>query len=143
MKRRVIYIVLGTLLALAGGLAVYKYDGRPKLVIGNSSFRYDLADTEAEREKGLSRRESLNQHEAMLFEFETDGPQCMWMKDMRFSLDIVWLDTSKTVVSIKENISPDTYPQSFCANKPARYVVELNAGAVGRLGLQVGQTVNF
>jgi uncharacterized membrane protein (UPF0127 family) len=143
MKRKPLYIILGAVLVVGGLIGFLAWDNAPKLTFGSQHFRYELADTDAKRTQGLSGRSGLANDQAMLFVFDNDGPQCMWMKDMQFSLDMVWLNAAKQVVFIKQNISPDTYPQSFCADKPVRYVVEVNAGTVQTSGLQLGQTVSF
>jgi len=83
----------------------------------------------------------------MIFIFNDAGPQYMWMKDMDFPLDIVWLDQNKKVVSISANISPDTYkknpPKIFYSPTPALYVIELPSGDANRLGIASGLLLSF
>jgi uncharacterized membrane protein (UPF0127 family) len=87
-----------------------------------------VADTPTLEERGLGGRESLSSGQGMLFIFPTDGEYAFWMKDMRFSIDIVWLSADGSVVYMAQNVSPATYPQTFTPYKPARYVLELPAG---------------
>lgn len=105
-------------------------------------FNVELADTDPERVQGLSGRERLAKNSAMLFVFPGADKQCMWMKDMKFSLDMVWLDRSKKIVKIAEDVAPETYPQAFCADN-TRYVLELNAGVAKETNLKIGQNLNF
>jgi uncharacterized protein len=79
----------------------------------------------------------------MLFVFDTDDYHGIWMKDMNYSIDIIWLDSGKTVVYMAEDVSPDTYPEVFRPDVPARYVVELSAGAAHRHGITEGQVADF
>jgi uncharacterized protein len=79
----------------------------------------------------------------MLFDFGAPDQYCMWMKDMKFSLDMIWLNEQKEIVSLVENVSPQTYPKSFCGPKTAWYVVEVNAGIVSAADLRVGQRLNL
>jgi uncharacterized membrane protein (UPF0127 family) len=79
----------------------------------------------------------------MLFVFDTEGEQCMWMKDTLIPLDMIWLDSSKKVIKIAENVSPETYPKAFCPPSPAMYVIELNSGGVAKNQIQVGDTVGL
>lgn len=112
------------------------------LSINNQCVELERADTNQARIKGLSDRESLAPGTGMLFVFEQPATECMWMKDMRFSIDIIWLDESKHISKTEQNVPPETYPKSFCQDN-TMYVIELNAGDVERLGLQVGQKLSF
>jgi len=77
----------------------------------------------------------------MIFPYDKESEQCLWMKDMLFSVDIIWVGADKQVTSIKPNLSPDTYPDSFCAQ--AQYVIELPAGEASKSNLRIGQKLNF
>ena len=103
------------------------------LKAGNATVVADVSDTDILREQGLSGRTSLPDGTGMWFEFDTDGSYGFWMKDMDFSIDIVWVNASYTVVTVAANVSPDTYfkqspPEVFYPTTPARYVLELPAG---------------
>src|SRR5207237_7364107 len=74
----------------------------------------ERADSPRERQLGLSGRQSMTPSHAMLFVFDQPSDACMWMKDMEFDLDMVWLNADKEITKIQENISPETYPESFC-----------------------------
>ena len=112
--------------------------------INGQTLRVDVADTPKEREQGLGGRHGLAEDEGMLFVFQTDGRWGFWMKDMLFSIDIVWLSGEGKVVDTIKNVAPDTYPAySFLPNVPARYVLELPAGLVTRYNVQIGDSVKF
>lgn len=115
----------------------------PCVVIGNVCYDLERATTNQQRIKGLSGRDNMPEKDGMLFVFDTPDEQCMWMKDMKISNDMIWLDANKRVVQVKENISPETYPETFCSSVPAQYVIELNAGQVAKNGLHLGDTVSF
>lgn len=112
------------------------------LNINDKCIELEKADTNQDRIKGLSGRPSLTPGAGMLFVFDQAEEQCMWMKDMHFSIDMVWLDESKVIQKIEQNVSPETYPQSFC-QADSLYVIEFNAGDAEKLGLQVGQKLSF
>jgi uncharacterized membrane protein (UPF0127 family) len=106
--------------------------------LDNRCIELERADTNARRIKGLSDRKSMDTYQGMLFVFDHAQEQCFWMKDMHFALDMVFVDNNKKIVKIDKNISPDTYPQNYCADG-ARYVIELNSGIADRAGLKIGQ----
>jgi uncharacterized membrane protein (UPF0127 family) len=92
---------------------------------------------------GLSGRTSMPQDQGMLFIFDHSAKHCFWMKDMHFPLDILWMDGNKTVVHVETNVQPDSYPQSFCPDQNARYVLELNAGVAAKAHLAEYSRLQF
>lgn len=103
----------------------------------------DIADTPALQARGLSGRSGLAPGTGMLFVFPHDDLHTFWMKDMRFSIDIIWIAADGRVVDILHRVSPDTYPQSFGPDTPSRYVLELDAGVAESLNLNVGDMVEL
>lgn len=112
--------------------------------IGSKCYVLETADTDETRQRGLSGRAGLDENTGMLFEFEQPSiGHCFWMKDMKFSIDMIWLDDQKKVVKIESDVLPATYPNSFCPESPAQYVIELDSGEAVAAGLKVNDTVNL
>jgi len=97
-----------------------------------------IADTPSERTQGLSGRESLAENQAMLFVFDYPDYHKIWMKDMKFPIDVIWLDENKKITHIEENISPETYPATFFPPEKSLYIIEAYAGFAHKNDLQVG-----
>ena len=95
---------------------------------GSVDIPVTIADTTLELEQGLSGTVSLPPNAGKLFVFNTPGKYGFWMKDMKYSLDILWLDSSFRILSITDNISPESYPTVFYPPKSVQYVLEVNAG---------------
>jgi uncharacterized membrane protein (UPF0127 family) len=108
------------------------------LMLGSESLLASVADTDAERQQGLSDTPYLPEGIVKLFIFETDNQWGFWMKDMAYPIDMVWLDSNKVVVHIAQNVTPDSYPTSFAPPVPARYVIETTAGFTATKGIVVG-----
>ena len=85
----------------------------------------------------------LDKDKGMLFVFENSGEHLFWMKDMNFPIDIIWLNEEKKIVFLKENISPDTFPETFSSEKNSKYVLEVVAGFSQKNNLEEGETVQF
>jgi len=98
-----------------------------------------VADTMSTRIKGLSGTPYLPDGVVKLFAFGVAGPHSIWMKDMNYSIDIIWIAEEGEIVHIEENVSPDTFPQSFSSPIPAWFVVEAAAGFVAKHDVQVGE----
>jgi uncharacterized protein len=136
-----IIVLLALVIAFTG---VYFYNKQPQTATFNGhKLQIILADSEHERVVGLSGKKSLPSNSAMLFDFKEYGNQQMWMKDMKFAIDIAWLNADGRVLGLKKGASPGSYPEIFSINKPARYVLELNSGSLGQLGISEGSTLNI
>ena len=140
-------IILGVFgLALAAVWHTVGWELRPRQMvsIGSSVYRVDVADTPEAQERGLGGRASLGSDEAMLFMFDRDDVWPIWMKGMKFPIDIVWLDKDKKVVHVEHNVQLDAEPYvKYAPPKPARYVLELNAGQAKEASISVGRIAKF
>ena len=97
--------------------------------IGDQKFDVDIVRTPEDRVRGLSGRPDLKPNTGMLFVFDKPGMYGIWMKDMLFPIDILWVNQFGSIVHIERQASPDSYPRRFQAAKPALYVLEIPAGA--------------
>lgn len=113
------------------------------IIAGKAKILVYLVDTEEKRIKGLGGLSSIPRGYGMFFIFDNLGYQSIWMKDMLFSVDIVWIDENNQIVHIEKNISPDTYPKIFTAPVKASFVLELNAGISESYNLRMGEKVIF
>jgi uncharacterized protein len=111
---------------------------RGTVVAGTTTIAVEVANTHQTRRQGLSGRTALPEGTGMLFAFEQEGEWGIWMKDMRFPIDIVWMDSAGRVLTVAHNVSPATYPNSFYPDAPARYVLELPAGYAAARGIAEG-----
>jgi uncharacterized membrane protein (UPF0127 family) len=140
---KIAYIAIAVLVVASALAYVLTRPGVVKATVGTRQYRLVEAQTAAEREKGLSGRKNLALNQGMLFVYQKPGTYCFWMKDMRFSIDMIWLGNSKQVLAVKPNVSPSTYPQSFCPVPNAKYVIELSAGQARAAGIAPGTVIKF
>lgn len=107
-------------------------------------FEVSLASTPEQRAAGLSNLEAIP-YDGLLLQWNSPGRHPIWMSEMRFALDLVWLDANGGVLSVLPNVPP-------CASVPCPLyepagseksvaVLELPAGKAGALGLFVGAIV--
>ena len=109
--------------------------------IGNAKLVVEIANTEGLRTQGLSGRSSLQEGSGMLFVFEEEGEWGIWMKDMQFPIDIIFAGPDGVVGMIYHTVSPETYPEVFYPNQPARYVLEVPAGYAKKAGIVEGARI--
>jgi uncharacterized membrane protein (UPF0127 family) len=83
-----------------------------------------------------------------MFVWDGVGAHTLWMKDMLFALDFIWLDESKTVIEVTPGVAPqpdipDAQLTRYTPALPSAYVIEMSAGEAGRLGIQTGDVLEF
>jgi len=135
-------------LALVAAAAVYilwpQLQPHATVRIGDGVFAARVAKTSDERKEGLSGTSDLRQDQAMLFVYDRDDKWSIWMKDMNYPIDIIWLDKDKKVVYIVKNAPPESYPyETFTPKQEARYVLEIPAGTVGPKSITIGTEAMF
>lgn len=117
----------------------------PAIIINNQRIKVEIADEPAEWQKGLSDKESLKAKEGMLFIFPEVDYRGFWMKDMRFPIDILWINEHREIIEITQSVSvPDAKDTPiFYSKKPIHYVLEVNAGFSETYNIKVGDTAEF
>jgi uncharacterized membrane protein (UPF0127 family) len=99
-----------------------------------------VADEPHEWRQGLSGTRQLENQTGMLFVFAEEDRYGMWMKDMNYPIDILWIDNNFSVVHIEENVAPETYPKVFSSPELARFVLEVPAFTAETFKLEVGDS---
>ncbi|HEY4494543.1 MAG TPA: DUF192 domain-containing protein [Candidatus Paceibacterota bacterium] len=116
----------------------------PKILkVKTGDIYITVLETKADREKGLSGVKSLPENEAVLFVFDEAEKYGIWMKDMHFPIDIIWLDEAYRIVHVEENISPETFPRVFIPPQKSMYIIEANSSFVDKNEIKVGNVLNF
>lgn len=113
------------------------------LKVADISLKVEIVSTPELLQKGLSGREPLKEDEGMFFVFNYSGKHSFWMKDMNFPIDIIWIDKDFKVVYIKENVLPESYPETFSPDQDSLYVLEVVSNFSNKNKLQVGDKVEF
>lgn len=119
-----------------------------KISIKNLSVDASVASTSNERKAGLSKFDSLPLDQGMLFVFDHSDKYSIWMKNMKFAIDIIWLDEQKRVVDIVSNAPPqpgkkDSQLTVYRPRGEAMYILEVNAGLSSLNNVNVGDIANF
>ncbi|MBX4197001.1 DUF192 domain-containing protein [Candidatus Saccharibacteria bacterium] len=125
-------------------LACGPYKNDKTIVINGSAIKAEVVSNKADLQKGLGGRPCILPNQGMLFEFDKPGIISIWMKDMKFPIDVIWINTDHKVAAAEIDLKPSTYPDKFInRDHPAQYVLELKANRAKELGLNIGSAINF
>jgi len=107
---------------------------------GRTRFFVEIADNDAERERGLMFRKVVPPDRGMLFDFKTPRPVAFWMKNTLIPLDIIYIQGDGTVLSIARNTTPLS-EAPIPSGGPVVGVLELAGGRAEEIGLLPGDRV--
>jgi uncharacterized membrane protein (UPF0127 family) len=114
--------------------------------IKNQTFYIDVVKEQKNKQIGLSTKNSITQNYGMYFPFEKSDYHAFWMKNMKFPIDIIFLQDD-IVVSIFSNIpAPKSKNEAlpfYQPTEPANAVLEISAGLSQKLDLKKGDKITF
>jgi hypothetical protein len=110
-----------------------------RLTAGMHVVQAEVADSFGTRMQGLMKRESLAPNHGMLFLFETDDQQCMWMKNTLVPLSVAFIDAKGAIINIAD-MQPHS-EESHCSARPARYALEMKQGWFREKGVKPGARI--
>lgn len=139
MKKAIFLFLIIILLSGCGNKNEIK-----KIKINNKVIKVELAKTANEKQQGLSNIEKLCDDCGMLFIFDEKDLRFFWMKDMKFSIDMIWIDDDK-IVNITKNAD---LPQgenipTYSSDKKVNYVLEVNANFCEDNNIKVNDKILF
>lgn len=140
----ILFLLVSSFLTLTL-LADKKSKPKNMLCYQNTCFEVKLAQTKAEKRKGLQGRRKLGQNQGMLFIYPKERQLSFWMKDTLIPLDIIWLNKNKEVIKIKHKAQPcksEPCP-TFEPEEKSQYVLEIKGGRSKEIGLKEGKKLKF
>jgi uncharacterized protein len=145
MSRRAVLAGAGLIALLGAARADLATFSKSKLVIETAKGKFpldiELAVTPPQMAQGLMFRRALAADAGMLFDYGNPQPIAMWMKNTLIPLDMVFIAKDGKVVDFHERAVPLSL-DTIESKVPARAVLEVNAGTVARLGIQIGDTIH-
>ena len=119
----------------------------PVVLPDGTRLAAELVRTPKQHTKGLMYRDSVPPNTGMLFVYDEVKYQQIWMKNVRFDLDVVFLSDDKQITHIERNLkhSAEDAPETEIhkVNGYGKYILELGAGEAGRLKLEKGMRLSF
>ncbi|MBI5370289.1 DUF192 domain-containing protein [Candidatus Uhrbacteria bacterium] len=137
------------LLVIATSLWLLMIASRPSIKFARVVFQdgtlvtAELAANTFQRQKGLSGHDPLREGEGMLFLHEQKEIPTYWMKDMRFPIDLIWIDENQ-VVGMHMGLEPENSPKTlYRPDRPINRVIELPSGFISTHQVTVGDRLDI
>ena len=102
----------------------------------------EFAESDYEHQTGLMYRESMEDHQGMLFLYETERVRSFYMKNTYIPLDIIYYESDSTLVSIQKNATPRD-ETSLPSEGPAQFILEINGGLSDEWGLEQDDKMSY
>jgi uncharacterized membrane protein (UPF0127 family) len=109
---------------------------RGTIVINNHSISTEIAETPAERQRWLTfRTEQLPLNSSLLLVYDKPDLYSLWLLNIQFNLDLIWLDNSGNIVYMKQNAVPcsNMLDATKCTYKntiPTKYILAATSGFI-------------
>jgi len=141
MRTAVYALALSVVSFAISGCAPARYQ---RVCFTGGCIKVELAVSAEEKTIGLMYRDRLEYIGGMLFVLDDDDSHSFWMKNVRFPLDIIWIDKKKKILHIDEDVPVCSDPcPGIVFEGPARYVLEASAGFSKERKLKVGDVLKF
>jgi uncharacterized protein len=117
---------------------------KAKVSIDGLQLSTEIPTTRELMATGLAVKNELREDESMLFVFEEPLRHSFWMKDMRFPIDIIWIDSNGRVVHIEQNLQPCPLVlicPGYAPTMDSQYVLETVAGFAQRHNIGLGADI--
>ncbi len=125
----------------------FRKDGRLAFLDADRRDTLSSLDIEVVREMdelqfGMMYRMSVPENTGMLFLMPREEMQSFWMRNTYVSLDILYINSEKRIVSIVERAKPLS-DEGLPSKAAALYVLEVAGGYCAEKGIQAGHYVEF
>jgi uncharacterized protein len=117
-----------------------------KIAINGKRFDAIIADSLIKRMIGLMFRNHLGRQQCMILSFFGEGYQSIWMYNMLFAIDVIWVAKSLKIVDVKENMHPcGSFSKCtpYIPKAKAKYVIEFSAGTLRKNKIKEGSKIRF
>ena len=148
-KKRIIMMVLLAVLLMSVSFFLVQRDDEKTIIIAfpnGVEIEAEVADTPERLLFGMAFQDALPPNGGMIYIFESTGQHRVTTKEYRFPIDMIWVDESRHIVSIAENVPPcrqETCPWHGSTSPSVRYLIETPAGFAKQAGVEVGGELKY
>ena len=148
-KTRIIMMILLAVLLISVSMFLVQRDDSKTIIVtfpNGTQIEAEVADTPEKLLFGLAFQEALPSNGGMIYIIESTGHHRVTTKAYRFPVDMIWVDESRHIVSVMENVQPcqeGTCPWHGSTSDDVRYLIQTEAGFIQRQALTVGGELKY
>ena len=148
-KKRIIMMALLAVLLMSVSIFLVQRDDTKTIIIAfpnGIEIEAEVADTPEKLLFGMAFQDALPPNGGMIYIFESTGPHRVTTKEYRFPVDMIWVDESRHIVSVDENVPPcrlETCPWHGSTSSAVRYLVQTPAGFAKHAGVEIGSELKY
>lgn len=107
---------------------------KKQIVINGKVVSVEVAESNAQRQRGLMKRTSMGKNQGMIFVFERPQQLSFWMKNTLIPLSIGFFDKDRKLLNIEQMHPPksvmvqDNELERYSSQGLAKYALEMNLG---------------
>ena len=104
----------------------------------------EIAESYSEKMRGLMYRPSLPDDRGMLFPFLFPGNRLIWMKNVNFPLDLIFVNRKLEIIWIKEaDIDRGIFNKIYWSHGFCKYIIETNKGFCKKFSIKKGDKIKI
>lgn len=121
------------------------YQPNQKLCFDDKCIEIEIMDTPEKRALGLMYRQRLSEEQGMLFIFDEPREVSFWMKNVQFSIDMIFVNENNTIIHIEKSVPPCYKEpcQKYPSQNKVKYVIEVISGFSDKYNLTNGQSIEI
>ena len=132
--------VILSMLCMDAGNSVSPADNSDRVCFDDLCLGVEVVSSSQDISRGLMYREGLDEGMGMLFVFGSEGRHGFWMKNMKFSIDMMWISGDGRVVHVEHSVPAcgEGSCRGYASSENAKYVLETRANFGAENGIDVG-----
>lgn len=135
-------VFIGSAVLLVGVLGLVRLPAykakNTHLKVKDLKVNSEVAHNQTEWDNALAGKSDLNKSSTLVLQYDNESSQCVTVKNLHFPIDLIWVNSSKKVITIQQNILVKNYNQLFCPTSLQKYVVALPAGSIEKNQIRPG-----
>ncbi len=141
-------ILLAVLLMSVSMFLVQRDDAKTIVIAfpNGVELEVEVAETPEKLLFGMAFQDALPPNGGMIYIFESTGSHRVTTKEYRVPIDMIWVDESRHIVSIAENVPPcrlETCPWYGSTSPSVRYLIQTAAGFAKQARLEIGSELKY
>ncbi|OGC45243.1 hypothetical protein A2V49_01425 [candidate division WWE3 bacterium RBG_19FT_COMBO_34_6] len=144
MRKKNLLLILIPIACFVVSIIFYLHNNNyAHVIINDYSFELKIANSLSKQTKGLMYVNNLAEKNGVIFIFDNNQNNKLWMKNTIIPLDMIWVNDRDEIIYIQKNAQPCAQKicRSYGSNDLSKYIIEINAGLCDKYDINIGDKV--